>query len=229
MNLSKGILVAIEGIDGAGKTTQINLLKTYFEQLGLIVSVFKEPTTGKYGRIIRQLAISGRHVVTPERELDIFILDRIDNCKNNIKPALDRHELVIMDRYYFSNIAYQGALGIDRNIILRKNENVAIIPDLVVILDVAVKVGLSRIRINRNEKPNHFEEECYLEKVRKIYREMEAPYIQLIDSSEDINTLFRHLKNVLESIILPFADIITKNANISNSFNEKGKLKFNLQ
>ncbi len=205
--LTKGILIAIEGVDGAGKTTQTILLRDHFRRLGLKVAVFKEPTNGQYGKKIKELAMFGRHVVTPEQELELFIKDRIEDCKYNIKPALDSKQLVIIDRYYFSSIAYQGALGLDVNYILQRNEQIAIKPDLVVILDLAVKIGLSRISNFRNETPNHFEKEEYLEKVREIFRQTHAPYIQLINASKNEESVFNNLKNIVENIISPHISI----------------------
>lgn len=199
--LKKGILIAIEGIDGVGKTTQISRLKEHYERNGYSVVTLKEPTNGEYGQKIRNLAKYGRESVTAEEEMRLFINDRIEDCKKNIIPALNAKKIVFIDRYYFSSIAYQGALGLDVKYIARENEAVAVIPDLVVIVDAAVKIGLSRISNQRNETPNHFEQEEYLEKVRAIFRQMSAPYIQLIDGSRQEDEVFTHLKNIIDDII----------------------------
>ena len=200
--LHKGILIAIEGIDGAGKTTQTIRLRDYFTQKGFQVHSFKEPTDGEYGQQIKSLSRFGRHL-SPKEEFELFLNDRIEDCKLNITPSLSKNNLVFMDRYYFSNIAYQGALGLDTDYIIKRNESVAPVPDLVIVLDVAPKIGLSRILHSRKEQHNHFEREDYLGEVRKIFLKLEAPYIQIVDGTSDEDTVFNKLKNIIQDIIAP--------------------------
>ncbi len=219
--LNKGILIALEGIDGAGKTTQVMKLKNYYQGLGFRVSVFKEPTDGYYGKQIRKLAKSGRNV-SPQEEFELFLRDRIEDCELNIVPALKRKELIFIDRYYFSSIAYQGALGLDIDYIWKKNEEIAVVPDLVIILDVAVKIGLSRIIFSRKEKPNYFEKEEYQQKVREIFKQLKASYIQEIDASFDVNTVFNNIKNITNSIIEPY---VVRSFDVSNKVKEDILLK----
>lgn len=202
--MSKGILVAIEGIDGAGKTTQVNMLHQYYKNKGLHVAKFKEPTDGKYGQMIRGLAKNGRDNISPEYELELFIEDRKEDCEINIKPALDQKKLVIIDRYFISSVAYQGALGLDPKYILKENEKIAIIPDIVIILDCAVNIGLRRIQYSRGDTPNHFEKEDALEKSRQIFQQLQAPYIQLIDSTPNEEVVFSNIKNIMNSIMSPY-------------------------
>ncbi len=201
--LKRGLLIIIEGIDGAGKTTQVKLLAEYFRKRGYLVSTFKEPTDGQYGRLIKEISKNGRKNITPKDELELFIKDRKEDIKFNIKPSLDKKEIVIVDRYYFSNIAYQGALGLNTEDIRAANEKISIAPDIVVILDCDVNIGLNRIKSFRNEKPNHFEEEKYLNKVRKIFKNIHGPNIKFIDSSASIEIIFNQLKKIIEDIMLP--------------------------
>jgi len=202
--LTKGILIAIEGIDGAGKTTQVQMISDYYKKEGFQVSRFREPTRGPYGQMIRELAMKGRDHVSAQEEFELFIKDREEDCNLNIGPALDRKELVIMDRYYFSSIAYQGALGLDVKYIQEENEKIAIKPDLVIILDCAVKIGLNRIMDFRNEIPNHFEQEELLEKSREIFNKMHDSNIQIIDSSRNEDEIYGHLKNIVTGITAPY-------------------------
>jgi dTMP kinase len=211
--LQKGILIAIEGIDGAGKTTQTLMLRDHFARLGYKVSTFKEPTEGFYGQQIKNLAINGR-TKSPEEELELFIKDRIEDCNVNILPALKRNELVLIDRYYFSSVAYQGALGLDQEYILRRNEEIAIKPDLVIILDCAVRIGLSRIQNFRQEEHNHFEKEDYLEKVREIFQKMKSSYIQVVNSCSDADEVFKNTRNIVEDIIAPHSSHVVDQLNL---------------
>ncbi len=207
--LKRGVLIAIEGIDGAGKTTMVRRLYDQFSRIHYKVSSFKEPTDGKYGQKIKKLAQDGRDNISVEEEMQLFLLDRKEDCEKNIKPALDRNEIVLMDRYYFSSVAYQGARGLDKSIILRENEKIAVKPDIVIILDCAVKIGLTRIRYQRGEVPNHFEKEEHLEEARKIFLKMEAPYIQRIDSSRPEEQVFEHINHIITGILIPFSKEIS--------------------
>ncbi len=166
--LSKGFLVAIEGIDGAGKTTQAVLLEESLKKEGYPVLRLKEPGNSIYGDKIREIALKGRENISPQEEFELFLKDRMEDVKKNIRPALDAGKIVIMDRYYFSNIAYQGALGLDPFEIQRKNEEIAPRPDLTIILDITPGEAVRRIK-NRNEPPNEFEREKYLAEVRAIF------------------------------------------------------------
>jgi len=168
MRLRKGLLIVLEGIDGAGKSTQAGRLLGKLRALGCEAVSFREPTRGKWGRAIKKLARTAGSL-TPEEELDLFIKDRRENVRKNIKPALSEKKVVILDRYYFSTIAYQGAKGIDPDRIRLLNERFAVKPDLVFILDIEAGRGLGRIR-NRKRKDLLFERERYLGRVRKIFR-----------------------------------------------------------
>jgi dTMP kinase len=201
IELSKGCLVAIEGIDGSGKSTQAKRLARYFSQTGLTVRVLREPTDGPCGQEIRRLAREGRRQVTPEQELELFIQDRIEDCRKNIRPALERRELVLIDRYYFSTIAYQGALGLDTEEIRRRNEKIAVIPDLVLILDLPVKKGLARIVNQRGDRHDDFEKSDFLMRVRSIFRSMAWPYVKHISADRDQELVFEEMKTYIEALI----------------------------
>lgn len=224
--LNKGVLIAIEGVDGAGKTTQTKRLCDHFKRYGLEVATFKEPTNGKYGQKIRNLAIHGRDKITPEKELELFIKDRIENCQRNLKPALEQKKLVFVDRYYFSSIAYQGALGLDINYIQKRNEEIAIVPNLVIILDVAVKIGLDRIKYSRKESHNHFEKEEYLEKVRDIFLKLKDPYIEKIDGSQEENRVFNDMKKIIQIKLTPYLSIVGNGSELLTKELEKDSLAF---
>jgi dTMP kinase len=167
MRLKKGLLIVFEGIDGAGKSTQARLLLRKLRAIGCEVVSFREPTRGKWGRAIKRMAKTAGSL-TPKEELDLFVRDRRENVRKNLKPALAAKKVVILDRYYFSTIAYQGAKGIDPVYIRRLNERFAVKPDLVFILDIAAGRGLGRIR-KRKRKDLLFERERYLARVRRIF------------------------------------------------------------
>jgi len=217
IHLRKGVLIAIEGTDGSGKSTQVKMLCDSFRQEGYNVRCLKEPTNGQYGQKIRLLAKNGRHLASAEEELELFLKDRIEDCTNNIRPALKRRELIFIDRYYFSTIAYQGALGLDPVMIWNRNEEIAVVPDLVILLDVPVQTGLSRILSFRKEQHDHFENEKFLEGVRKLFlnikelqklrktgRHQKSPKIIVIDGRQDPTKVFHRIYGLVKDFLSPF-------------------------
>lgn len=178
---SPGFLLAIEGIDGAGKTTQAHFVQATLQERKLTVIRTKEPTTAHWGQILRDSALTGR--LSLEEEIEAFINDRKEHVKSVIAPALAEGHIVIVDRYYFSNAAYQGARGHDVMDIIKRNEEFAPEPDLLVILDTDPKIGSQRIRM-RGDRANHFERTGSLKKAREIFLSIEKPYRYILDAAK---------------------------------------------
>lgn len=199
--LKKGLLVAIEGTDGTGKSTQARRLQQYFSDLGIRTRYLREPTDGKYGREIRRLAREGRRQVSPRQEMELFIRDRMEDCERNIRPALDNRELVFIDRYYFSTIAYQGALGLDTGEIWERNEHIAVIPDLVLILDMPVEKALHRIIHQRGDTHDDFEKADFLKKTRSIFQSMKRPYIHHLSADREPDAVFEAMREKISDLI----------------------------
>jgi len=181
-----GFLVAIEGIDGSGKTTVANLLAEFCKQNRLSHIVSKEPTKGTFGKQIRDSAIRGR--LTVEEEVDLLTKDRKEHVETIIRPALDAEKIVLLDRYYFSTAAYQGAHGADAEAILKSNESFAPQPDLLIVLDVDPKTGIERIK-QRGDEPNKFETMESLHKARQIFRHINRPFKVLVDAEKKIEAV----------------------------------------
>ncbi|MFC2164712.1 dTMP kinase [Acidobacteriota bacterium] len=188
--LKRGVLIVFEGIDGSGKTSQAEILLDKLLKVGVAAVYFREPSLGRWGREIKEKSAYADSV-TPEEELDLFQKDRRENVEINLIPALNEKKAVILDRYYFSTIAYQGAKGIDPEYIRRINEEFAVRPDIVFILDVDPSAGLDRIA-DRGQKDELFEREDYLVRVRKLFRSIGGDNVMHIDGSlslEDIASL----------------------------------------
>ncbi len=170
MSEPRGFLISVEGIDGTGKTTQVELLKNWFERTGKSAVSLKEPTSGQYGSEIAKLAVNGG-LSDVKKELQLFMLDRQEDVKEHIEPALKEGKVVIMDRYYQSNMAYQGARGLDPQRIREENEAFSPKPDLIIVLDINPKKCMRRVNARKNVV-RHFENEDYLRDVRRIYLEI---------------------------------------------------------
>jgi dTMP kinase len=179
----RGLFIVLEGIDGSGKTTQARALLRRLRRRGRKAAFFREPTRGRWGREIKRLAVRAGSL-TPEEELDLFVKDRRENVEKNLRPALAAGKVVVLDRYYFSTIAYQGAKGLDTGRIRRLNESFAVEPDLVIVLDVEAAAGLARIA-GRKTRDELFEREDYLERVARLFRGFEGPRIVHIDGRGD--------------------------------------------
>jgi len=181
LRLNPGVLVAIEGIDGAGKTTQAALVAERLRAVGLEVVRTKEPTDGPWGQRLRASAATGR--LSSDEELRAFVEDRREHVATLIRPALAAGQVVIVDRYYFSTAAYQGARGMDPAELLRLNEAFAPEPDLLVLLEVAPAVGVARIRDREGKGGNLFEREEDLGKSAAIFAGLEKSYLLRLDGT----------------------------------------------
>jgi len=185
--MGRGLLIAIEGIDGSGKTTNASELFSYLKNLGYPVLLLKEPSDSIYGQKIR----SSEKRLPVEEELKLFLLDREIDVRERIVPALEEGKIVIMDRYYYSNIAYQSARGIEAEKIRELNERFAPKPDLVIILDVSPEIALERIKVRG--KTTAFEEKEYLERVRENF-------LKIADERTIVVNAERPLEEVREEI-----------------------------
>lgn len=193
----KGLFIVFEGIDGGGKSTQINLLKGFLEELGYNVEITQEPTRNKIGNIIRKYSKSKKRNLQPRTESLLFAADRIEHSRE-IEKMLKKGIVVISDRYLHSSLAYQGAAGVDTNWIRIINQKV-IKPDLTILLDIDPEISLKRVE---NRKKTVFEEENYLEKVREIYLELaDIGELEVVNASKKIeevhNDVLERVKRIL--------------------------------
>lgn len=178
MTTRPGLLFAFEGIDGAGKTTQAQTLGALLRQLGHEFIIAKEPTHGPWGERIRASFQTGR--LPPADELKCFVEDRREHVRDVIAPMLAKGVHVILDRYFVSSAAYQGARGLIAEEILRHNEEFAPIPARVFILRVSPKTALARIAA-RGQGSNLFEREESLVATAKEFDGLRRDYFDVID------------------------------------------------
>lgn len=190
-----GLLIVLEGIDGTGKSTQAKRLGEWFISQGREVVLSREPTSGPWGRKLRETAATGR--LSPEDELQYFLNDRRQHVEELITPSLAAGKVVILDRYYFSTMAYQGARGFDPTEIRRKNEAFAPAPDLLLIMDLDVDTSLERIGA-RGDTANEFEKRENLERCREIFLSIKGePFVRVIDSSGSLDDVSLRIREVV--------------------------------
>ncbi|HXH13293.1 MAG TPA: dTMP kinase [Alphaproteobacteria bacterium] len=199
--LSRGVLVAFEGIDGTGKSTQVERLTAIFRALGYDVLARREPTDSPWGRRLREAMHVRRRLLSPAQELDLFLLDRRYDVAAHIRPALAAGKLVLLDRYYFSTMAYQGARGLDPEEIRRQNEAFAPVPDLVVVLLLDPAQALARIRQARGHTDEVFEREGYLRRVEEGFRSLQAPYIYPLAADRPIDVVTAAVQRKIQKIL----------------------------
>ncbi len=205
-----GLLLAFEGVDGAGKTTQATLLQARLRSLGHEAVLTKEPTDSEYGRRIRRIAREGRDGITLDEELDLFLKDRELDVADTLVPTLSRGGIVLMDRYYFSNIAYQGALGLDSRRIQEVNEQRFPTPDLTLLFDIDPEQSTKRISEGREGGTNvGYEKLDFLSKVAEIYAGIQSPGLTRIDAtgtlSEVSEAIWAEVAPLLERLPSPIA------------------------
>jgi dTMP kinase len=194
-----GLLIVLEGIDGSGKTTQARRLLRRLRRRGRKAVFFREPTRGRWGREIKRLAARAGSL-SAEEQLDLFVKDRRENVEKNLKPALAAGRIVVLDRYYFSTIAYQGAKGLDPGRIRRVNEAFAVRPDLVIILDIDAEAGLGRIA-GRRTRDELFERRAYLVRVARIFRGFSGPPFVHLDGRADARAVARAIWSHVEPLL----------------------------
>jgi dTMP kinase len=151
-----GLFVTFEGVDGAGKTTQIALLQKALERSGHAVCVTREPGGDAIAEVVRRLLLTAD--MTPRAELLLFLASRAQNVEQVIRPHLTAGGIVLCDRFIDSSVAYQGyARGLGRDTVARLNAFATdnLVPDVTVLLDLPPEVGLTRqADHNRMEEEN---------------------------------------------------------------------------
>lgn len=200
LKLKHGILIAFEGIDGTGKSAQCKMLAERLSKKEIDNIVLAEPTRGQWGVKIRKLLAEGRNGVSPEKELEWFINDRKEDVEINIQPALKAGKVVLMDRYYFSTAAYQGALGFDPQEIKTENEIFAPKPDRVLIFYNSPEKSLERIESFRGGK-SAFEKRDYLASAQKIFKSFRGKNIRFVSSDATLREVHEQVLREVQGLL----------------------------
>ncbi len=171
---ARGRLIALEGIDGSGTTTQLERAVAHVRSLGRPATATREPSTGPIGVLLRQ-ALLGRLLQPDGSKLDgrimalLFAADRLDHLQREIEPQLAAGTTVVSDRYLLSSLAYQAEEA-DREWVAALARGVAA-PDLTILLDLPVEVAAAR-RLAAGRPVERYDADSYLAKVACNYREL---------------------------------------------------------
>jgi len=201
--------VSFEGIEGCGKTTQIALLSDYLTRRSVAHTVTREPGGTAVGEGIRKILLHSETIhLTAAAELLLFFASRSQNIEEKIKPALDRGEVVICDRFYHASMAYQGfGRGIPLDFIQKMTDLVCgeYRPEVTILLDIEPEIGLARARARnhkRLEDEGRFEMEDlrFYKKIRDGYLELaarEPERIRVIAADRPIEEVHRDIVRTL--------------------------------
>lgn len=195
--VKRGTLIVFEGIDGSGKSTQLRRAAESLTDRGLDIIVTREPTEGRWGRRIREMARSGDGVA-PEIELEWFFEDRREHMREIVEPALAAGHIVLSDRSYISTVAYQGARGLDPTKILTESEAEFARPDLILLFELSAEEGLARVHERGGEGEPVFENLDFLERVAAVFETLEIDGLQRIDASRSENEIAVQVLEILE-------------------------------
>ena len=205
------MFISLEGIEGCGKTTQINHLSTFFENRGQPCVVTREPGGTAIGKEIRSILLNPSNKdMVPRAELLLYMADRAQHIAALVKPRLAENSVVLCDRYFDATVVYQGfARGLDTRFIYELHRLVLedFKPDITILLDLSPRIGLARAwkqldNGTRSGTESRFEEETlgFHEKVRAGYLELarlEPERFRIIDASGDENQVQKDIRAAL--------------------------------
>lgn len=202
------MFITFEGIDGVGKSTQVELLIAHLESLGKTVCRTHEPGGTELGVEIRHLLLHRKGEVAPRAEALLYAADRAHHVATKIRPALERGEVVVSDRYMDSSIAYQGSgrhLGFDQIRELSMFAANGLLPDLTVLLDLDAATAQAR-RNKTGEAPDRLEREKieFFETVRQAFLTLAADEPQrwlVLDANQSVEQMQVQIRERVASLL----------------------------
>ena len=197
------MFVTFEGLDGSGKSTQVELMRAHLEESGREVVATREPGGTQLGEEIRELLLGGTEI-SPWAEAALFAAARAELVAEVIRPALERGADVVCDRYLDSSLAYQGiarGLGVDRVLALNTDAIRGLLPDVTFLLlidpeEAALRSGEASDRIEREGGE-------FLRQVDKAYRELGSIFatrIVTLDGSRPADEIAKEVRDKLPGL-----------------------------
>ncbi len=194
-------LITFEGIEGVGKSTQINLVLDWLKTKGFSTKLLREPGSTDFGEQIRELILSKESNISAHTELLLMFAARSEMIKEHLSDS--KEDFILCDRYYHASIAYQGfgrKLSLDLINFLINGINCPT-PDLTIIYDLDVKTGFER---KANDVIDRIESSGinFFEDVRKGYQQLaiERSEVEILDASEPIELISQQTKTLVERL-----------------------------
>lgn len=198
----KGLFITFEGVDGCGKTTQMELLAKYLQDRGYEVIITREPGAKGLGEKIREILLHYDGEVSSRAESFLFLADRAQHIDKIIMPAVKAGKIVLCDRHTDSTIAYQGygrGVDIDELVMLNNLATGKSKPDLTFVFDIDIETSMSRVGKEKDRMESAGVE--FFEKVRKGYLEIakqEPDRVKVIDSTCSIEKIAQEVKDIID-------------------------------
>ncbi len=208
------MFITFEGIEGCGKTTQVNLLTRYLEEKNISFIKTLEPGGTDIGQDIRKILLDSKNThLAPLTELILYAADRAQHVSEVIRPALDQGKWVVCDRFYDATVAYQGfGRGMNMDLVSFLNTQAAagLNPDLTILMDCPEDIGLKRA-LERNKTQNLEDQGRFEKEKMEFHRKVRGGYLNLaekhrdrfriIDASRSVDEVKQDIRNLLASFI----------------------------
>ncbi|KIY23413.1 MULTISPECIES: dTMP kinase [Mesobacillus] len=208
--MDKGIFISVEGPDGSGKTTIIQMLKEKLEKEGYEIVATREPGGIEIAEQIRQVILDPENTaMDPRTEALLYAAARRQHLTEKVKPALEKGKIVLCDRFVDSSLAYQGyarGLGIDEVYTINQFAIESMMPKLTLYFDVAPEIGLERISKNKGREVNRLDLEKleFHQMVRQGYQllaERFSDRIVTIDASKQLEAVYHQAEAKINELL----------------------------
>ncbi len=203
--MKKGLFITLEGADGCGKTTQLNLLKEYLTNRGYEIVVTREPGGKGLGEKLREILLNYDGEVSDRCEAFLYLADRAQNIDTIIKPAINSGKIVLCDRHTDSSVAYQG-YGREQNIdninMLNELAVNGVHPDLTIVFDIDTETSMERVGAEKDRLESAGIE--FHKRVRNGYLEIakkNPQRIKVVDASQTIEDVQRDVIKIVEEVL----------------------------
>ena len=203
--MKKGLFITLEGADGCGKTTQLNLLKEYLTSRGYEIVVTREPGGKGLGEKLREILLNYDGEVSDRCEAFLYLADRAQNIDTIIKPAINSGKIVLCDRHTDSSVAYQG-YGREQNIdninMLNELAVNGVHPDLTIVFDIDTETSMARVGTEKDRLESAGIE--FHKRVRNGYLEIakkNPQRIKVVDASQTIEDVQRDVLKIVEEVL----------------------------
>lgn len=193
--MKKGIFITFEGIDGCGKTTQINLLNEFLSKKGYQTFLTLEPGAGKIGKSLRNILLNYEGFVADNCELFLYLADRSQHVEETIKPNVEEGKIVLCDRYTDSTIAYQGygrKGDVEKLTYLNDIATNKFYPDLTFVFDIDIETSQQRIGKNKDRlEKESFEFHKRVKEGYKTLAKQNPKRIKVIQANQSIEQIHK--------------------------------------